>query len=177
MTTPEMTNQLPTAGFLRRLGALIYDVLLLMAVIVIAGFVALPFTGGEAPSPGNPFYQTYLFVLSYVFFAWFWTRGGQTLGMRAWRLRVQNEDGSSISWSQSLLRFMAGVASVVLFGIGFYLTKHEPMSRLYLIGIATWVVLGLSFCWTFVDKKRLAWQDHFSHCKVVVLPKLEKKST
>lgn len=174
MTSSEQSDVLPTAGFLRRLGALIYDALLLMALIVIAGFVALPFTGGEAPSPGNPFYQTYLFVLSYLFFAWFWTRGGQTLGMRAWRLRVQNEDGSAISWSQSLLRFMAGIASLVLLGLGFYLTRNEPMSRLYIAGIASWVVFALSYCWIFIDKHSMAWQDHFSHCKVVVLPKLKK---
>jgi len=177
MTKPKQNNQLPTAGFLRRLGALIYDTLLLMAVIVIAGFVALPFTGGEAPSPGNPYYQTYLFVLSYLFFAWFWTRGGQTLGMRAWRLRVQNEDGSAISWSQSLLRFMAGVTSFILLGLGFYLTKNEPMSPLYFAGIASWIVFVISYCWMLFDKNKLAWQDHFSACKVVELPKLNKKSS
>ncbi len=172
----EQTTPLPNAGLLRRLGAFAYDILLLMALIVIAGFIALPFTGGEAPHSGNPYYQTYLFVLSYVFFAWFWTRGGQTLGMRAWRLRVQNEDGSAISWSQSLLRFMSGIASLVLLGAGFYLTKNEPMSRLYLLGIGSWVIFVLSFLWILVDKEKRAWQDHFSNCNVVVLPKLDKKS-
>lgn len=172
----EQSTSLPIAGFFRRLSAFAYDILLLMALIVIAGFIALPFTGGEAPSPGNPYYQTYLFVLSYAFFAWFWTRGGQTLGMRAWRIRVQNEDGSSISWSQSLLRFMAGIAALVLIAAGIYLTKNEPMSRLYILGIAAWVVFILSYLWIFIDKNKSAWHDNFSNCKVVVLPKLEKKS-
>jgi len=172
----ETNDLLPNAGLLRRIGAFAYDSLLLMALIVIAGFIALPFTGGEAPKAGNPYYQTYLFILSYVFFAWFWTRGGQTLGMRAWRLRVQNDDGSAISWGQSLLRFMSGVASLVLIGAGFYLTKNEPMSHLYFLGIAAWVIFVASFLWIIVDKKKLAWQDHFSNCKVVVLPKPVKKS-
>ena len=171
---PELNTPLPTAGFLRRLGALSYDILLLMAIIVIAGFIALPFTGGEAPSPGNPFYQTYLFVICYIFFAWFWTRGGQTLGMRAWRLRVQNEDGSTINLSQALLRFMAGIATAVLLGIGIYLLKSEPMSVRFIGGIAALSLLALSIVWIFIDKKKLAWHDHFSHCKVVELPKIKK---
>lgn len=175
MANSEQPTPLPLAGFFRRLGALMYDTLLLLALIVIAGFIALPFTGGDAPSPGNPFYQTYLFVLCYVFFAWFWTRSGQTLGMRAWRLRVQNKDGSAISWSQSLLRFMSGLASLLLFGIGFYFIKSEPMSIRFLQGVAALVVFTLSFLWIFVDKKKLAWHDHFSSCQVVELPKLKKK--
>jgi len=170
----DLNTQLPTAGFLRRVGAFLYDILLLMAIIVIAGFVALPFTGGEAPSPGNPFYQTYLFVICYIFFAWFWTRGGQTLGMRAWRLRVQNEDGSTINLSQALLRFMAGIATSILLGIGIYLLKSEPMSVRFIGGVAALILLLLSFLWIFIDKKKLAWHDHFSSCKVVELPKLKK---
>lgn len=172
MTHPD--TQLPPAGLLRRMGAFTYDMLLLMALIVIAGFIALPFTGGEAPKPGNPFYQTYLFILSYLFYAWFWTRGGQTLGMRAWRLRVQNEDGSAISWSQSLLRFMAGLASLVLLGAGFYLTKNEPMSKLYLLGLAAWLIFLISYLWIVVDRGKRAWYDRFSHSIMVVLPKIDK---
>jgi len=152
-----------------------YDVLLLMAIIVIAGFVALPFTGGEAPRPGNPFYQTYLFVLCYVFFAWFWTRGGQTLGMRAWRLRVQNEDGTAISWSQALLRFMAGIAACILLGLGVYFVKSEPMSPRFMAGIGALILFTVSSLWMVFDKKKRAWHDHFSSCKVVQLPKPVKK--
>jgi len=82
MTTDTNSQDLPPAGLLRRLGAFLYDILLLAAIWIIAGFIALPFHGGEA-TIGNPWYQTYLFLISFSFFAWFWTRGGQTLGMRA----------------------------------------------------------------------------------------------
>ena len=96
--------------------------------------------------------------------------------MRAWRLRVQNEDGSTISWSQALLRFMAGVASFALIGAGVYfIIKNETNTPLYFLGIAAWVVFAVNFLWILVDKEKLAWQDRFSNCKVVVLPKLDKK--
>ena len=145
MSQNNSPNDLPNAGLLRRLAATLYDFLLLLAILVIAGFIALPFTGGEAPQPGNPWYQTYLFVICYMFYAWFWTHGGQTLGMRAWRLRVQNDDGSAINWSQSLLRFMAGLLSCLLLSLGLF--------------------------WLLVDRDKLALHDRFSHSRVVLLPK------
>ena len=148
MTTDSNSSTLPPAGLIKRLAAFVYDFLLLLAIIMVAGFVALPFSGGDAISAGNPWYQTYIFLLSFAFFAWFWTRGGQTLGMRAWRLRVENLDGSPINLGQSLLRFMAGMVTVAAAGI--------PM------------------LWMLVDKDKRTLHDRFSDSRVVQLPKLEK---
>lgn len=145
MSQNKPIDTLPNAGLLRRLAATLYDLLLLLAILIIAGFIALPFNGGEAPKPGNLWYQTYLFLICYVFFAWFWTHGGQTLGMRAWRLRVQNDDGSAISWPQSLLRFIGGLLSCLLLGVG--------------------------LLWICVDRDKLALHDRFSHSRIVLLPK------
>ena len=148
MTLDTHSQPLAPAGLFRRLGAFVYDILLLTAILFIAAFVALLFSGGEAVDPGNPWYQTYLFLLSYIFFAWFWTRGGQTLGMRAWRLRVESMDGSPINLGQALLRFMAGMA--------------------------TMMTGGLAMLWMFINKDKRALHDIFSDTRVVVLPKLKK---
>lgn len=148
MTLDTNSQELPAAGLFRRLGAFVYDILLLTALLFIAAFIALLFSGGEAVDPGNPWYQTYLFLLSYIFFAWFWTRGGQTLGMRAWRLRVESMDGSPINLGQSLLRFMAGMA--------------------------TMMTAGLAMLWMLVDKDKRTLHDRFSDTRVVVLPKVKK---
>jgi uncharacterized RDD family membrane protein YckC len=148
MTTDTNPETLPPAGLLRRLAAFVYDILLLAAILFIAAFVALLFSGGEAISPGNPWYQTYLFILSFIFYAWFWTRGGQTLGMRAWRLRVESMDGGPINLGQSLLRFMAGLVTVM--------------------------TAGLAMLWMLVDKDKRTLHDRFSDTRVVVLPKVKK---
>lgn len=147
MTTDTHNQTLPPAGLLRRLAAFVYDLLLLAAIWVIAGFIALPFQGGEA-TIGNPWYQTYLFLLSFLFYAWFWTRGGQTLGMRAWRLRLESMDGGPVNLGQSLLRFMAG--------------------------IATLLTAGLAMLWMLVDSEKRTLHDRFSDTRVVVLPKVKK---
>ena len=75
------------AGLFRRLGAAVYDSLLVLATLFAATAVVLPLTGGEAVPAGTIWYPAYLIGVSYVYFAGFWIYGGQTLGMRAWKLR------------------------------------------------------------------------------------------
>ena len=136
---------LPHCGLLRRLAAILYDALLLLAVLFIATLAVLPLTGGEAIRPHNPLYTTYIFFVGFFFFAWFWTHGGQTLGMRAWRVRVQTRNGQAISWWQALLR--------------------------YLIAFVSWGALGLGFLWSLFDKEKMTWHDRYSESVLVVMPR------
>ncbi|NIP72609.1 MAG: RDD family protein [Gammaproteobacteria bacterium] len=101
------------AGLLRRLGALFYDALLTFAVLFAATAAAMALSGGELRY-ASPAFRSYLVLVVFLFFGWFWTHGGQTLGMRAWRIRVQGERGGSIQWWQALIRFAAGVCTLGL---------------------------------------------------------------
>lgn len=153
MSTPtalETDQRLPSAGLLRRLGALVYDGLLLLAALMIATALFLPLTGGEALDPHrNPLlewiYRAVLVLVVVGFFGLFWTRSGQTLGMAAWRLRVEREDGTRLSWADSVRRLAAAVLS--------------------------WLPLGFGYLWIVFDADRRAWHDHLSRSRVVVLPK------
>ena len=98
-------TRLQGAGLLRRLAALSYDSLLLLAVLFIATALVLPLHGGVAIRH-NPFFSSYVFLVCFLFYGWFWTHGGQTLGMRAWKLRLQRIDGGVITWWQALARFL-----------------------------------------------------------------------
>ena len=102
-------------GLPRRLAAIGYDSLLLGAVLFVATALAIGLTvmviGSEAfkaanPLSGNPFFRTWLLLVCFFFYGGFWVCGGQTLGMRAWRLRIQQRDGRGIRWQQALLRFL-----------------------------------------------------------------------
>lgn len=134
---------LPPAGLLRRLAAIIYDTLLLLAILLMATGLLLPLTGGEAIEPGNPFFSIYLILICFFFYAWFWTHGGQTLGMRAWKMRIQQRGGAGITWRQAGLRFLAAIVS--------------------------WLALGLGFLWMLADRERLAWHDRCSGTVLVVI--------
>ena len=105
-------------GLLRRLAALVYDSLLLFAVLFAATVPVLFVTGGRAVGPNDPTFTAYLLAVSYVYFGWCWTRGGQTLGMRAWRMRVRTRDGKPLGWRRSLLRFAAALVSIGAAGAG-----------------------------------------------------------
>lgn len=139
---PDSATPAP-AGLFRRLAALLYDTLLLLAVLFIATALLLPFTHGEAMRPHNPFYSTYLLFVGFFFFGWFWMHGGQTLGMRAWRLQLRRLDGKPLTWWHALLRFMSAIPS--------------------------WAFAGLGFLWILVDRRRLAWHDRISETCIVQL--------
>lgn len=120
MTSP---NTLPPAGMMRRFGALFYDALIILAIEMMAAGVVIALLhafmamgifdhAGYADVSDfltnhpiwSPAYTFYLVVVWVYFFVFFWTRAGQTLGMRAWKMRVQNTNGTSISVTQALIR-------------------------------------------------------------------------
>ncbi|MDP2560679.1 RDD family protein [Psychrobium sp. 1_MG-2023] len=116
------------AGFGRRLGALLYDFLVAMAVYAIAhfiGFAVVTLAANLNPTVcddamdiqrcliTSDVYSGYLIAVVCFFFIWFWTHGGQTIGMRAWRLKVQRMDGRSITTFQAIIRLCTS-----FFGLG-----------------------------------------------------------
>jgi uncharacterized RDD family membrane protein YckC len=129
------------AALLRRLAALVYDTLLLLAVLFVATFLVLPLTGGEAVPAGSPGFRSYLFLVAFLYFALPWTRSGQTLGLKAWRLRVERQDGGRLTPWDALWRFLAGALALLPLGVG--------------------------LLWVLVDRDRLAWHDRLSGTRVV----------
>jgi uncharacterized RDD family membrane protein YckC len=139
-----------SAGVLRRLGAMLYDTLIVVALAGLMTASLLPLTGGEAilaerVGTFELVYQALLVLLVVAFFGLFWTHRGQTVGMLAWRLKVEREDGGALRWPDVLLR-LAG-ASVSL------------------------AALGLGYFWIWIDRDGRAWHDRWSRTRVIVLPK------
>jgi uncharacterized RDD family membrane protein YckC len=130
-------------GLIRRLVAMLYDGLLLVALQLVAtALITLPL--------GNPSgisllaFQFFLFeIIPLLFFTWFWTRGGQTLGMRAWRLKLVRMDGGEVTWSDAFKRHFAALLSFLVFGLG--------------------------FIWVLVDAENLAWHDRLSQTRLLIV--------
>lgn len=125
----EACNGNPPAGLLKRFAAMGYDALLLVALGFLATAVLLPFTGGEAIPPGSVFYPAWLALWAFLWLGWSWTHGGQTLGMRAWHLRLVTLESGPVSWRRALLRFVVAVPSLLLFGAGLWWALWEPRRR------------------------------------------------
>lgn len=135
------------AGLVRRLAAMVYDALLVAAVAMIAVAITLPFSGGEAVADHAGLQRTamqiWIVFVTGGFFVWFWVHGGQTLGMKAWRMRVVRADGTPLRWRDAVLRLAWAVPSLAAAGLG--------------------------LLWMVFDRERLALHDRLSHTRVVIL--------
>lgn len=121
----ETTGAFPRAGFLRRLAAMVYDLLVAVAVGMVAAMVMtvtliLLFENGVLDKQGmehvsdimqsSVLYRSILqvWVALWVigFFVWFWRNGGQTIGMRAWRMRLYSTNDQPMGYSRAFLRMV-----------------------------------------------------------------------
>ncbi|ARN75379.1 RDD family protein [Oceanicoccus sagamiensis] len=156
MSDPQ--TELPTAGVIKRLAAMVYDSLLIFGLLFTATIPTLFFQSDQALDKNNeqvvhelptlvdgwPF-QLYLLLVYISFFCWFWRKNGQTLGMQAWRLHVVDKQGQRISLKQCLQRIAGAFISAACLGAGYW--------------------------WIWFDKDNLAWHDHWSQSRIVVRPK------
>lgn len=140
-----ISSPLPIASLWRRLAAIIYDLIILFAVWLIIAAVAYTLFGESIQyGIGRSFFGSLLFIATFSYFAYFWLHGGQTTGMRAWRLQLRNEDGlRGITLWQALLRFIVALSSGLLFGLG--------------------------FLWMLVDRRRMTWHDRYSETQLFMV--------
>ena len=129
------------AGIARRLAALCYDTLLLVGVLAILTLLVVLLRGGRAIEPGTPWFTLGLFVVIAAFFAWFWTHGGQTLGMTAWRLELRSATGGPVTLTQALIRFTTAWLSLGALGLGFVAGALDRRKRTWHDRLAGTVVV------------------------------------
>jgi uncharacterized RDD family membrane protein YckC len=140
----------PAPSLVRRLAAIIYDGLLLAALWFIATALLLAISGGQLADPNRPSWLLHtlrasLLLVTFVFFAGFWTHGGQTLGMRAWRLKLISASGNPVDWKLALRRFAAAIPSLGALGLGLF--------------------------WMLFDREHCALHDRLSGSRLVLLAK------
>lgn len=102
----------------KHLTALLYDIFPILAIWLVTSLFLLLVRGGTEIDPGTPWLTALLIAEVWLYFAYSWKKGGQTLGMRAWKIQIANFQ--ELSWVQVSLRFMAGVISALLLGIGLW---------------------------------------------------------
>ena len=138
-------------SLIRRFAAIAYDAVLLAAVLLI-GAAPLPLLAEQflRSEAGHWLVRAYILSVSFVFFAWFWVHGGQTLGMRAWRLRLVSATNGPVSWPMAGKRFFAAILS--------------------------WLPAGAGFVWSLFDQGGLTWHDRLSQSRLRLEPKSSHSS-
>lgn len=156
----EKNLELSKASLTRRLAAMFYDSLLNIALLMVMTGIYMMISkrvvGTEAykqmnesgSTIGDPLLSVVLLSTLVLFYGYFWTRTGQTLGMQVWHIRVQTKDGRPITWRQAFTRVLSAVISASVFGLG--------------------------YLWVLVDKNGRSLQCILSNTEIVRIPKRTK---
>lgn len=137
------------SGLMRRLGAIVYDSLLVLALLFIVTIPFIAIRGGQPVEAGDSLlYRLCLAAIIFVFFTGFWSHSGRTLGMQSWGLRVETPNGEIPTFTVASFRFFAAILS--------------------------WLPAGLGFIWQLWDKDQLTWHDRLSGTRLRYYPKPKK---
>lgn len=140
-----MTRAVPagdeSAGLLLRLAAILYDSLLVLALVFLGTLPLVVLNAGEAIPAHTAWYRLWLLAIVGGYFVFFWVRGAETLGMKSWRIMIVSRDGGPVTVRRALFRAAAAVLS--------------------------WLPCGAGFLWSLVDKEGLAWHDRISGTRLV----------
>lgn len=153
-----------TVGLIKRLLVMTYDGLLLLSVAAFSSAIVMAIYLFLAPDSffmdpstlenpkliqltpignniGGALVTINVLIVSFLFYGWFWTHGGQTLGMKAWNLYLVKPDGKFIDWKIARKRF--------------------------LFALLSWVPLGLGYSWILLNRKQLAWHDILTNTQII----------
>lgn len=133
-------------GLVRQLASMFYDALVVLALWFVCALPVVLILGGPPQSaPTRGLFQVWLLVVTFGFFGYFWVHGGQTVGMRAWRIRIVAAGGAAITWRHAAIRFAVAALS----------------------GGA----VGLGYLWIYLDPQRRSWHDRASGTCLVLVEK------
>ena len=115
-TTAIVINAAPLK---RRLLSLIYEALILAAILLAGTFPFVMLTRGWDHTLARYALQESLLLLCGVYDAWNWTGPGQTLPMKTWNLRVVRSDGAPLTRRRAVARYAAALLSMATLGLGY----------------------------------------------------------
>ncbi len=120
---------------------MLYDALVVVALWMLATALALAVGIEDRVATKDPAFTLYLAAIWFAYLAWCWRMGGMTVGMRAWRVRIQDEHGQRPGWGRCTLRFFASLLSALPAGAG--------------------------FAWALLDDDRRSWHDRISRTRLI----------
>ena len=164
MTTELPEPALSTPGLARRMAAFVYEGVLLFGVLFVAGYLYSALTQQRHALQGQAGLQVFVFVVLAIYFVVFWTRGGQTVAMKAWHVRVVTADGRPLSQIRALARYVASwVWFVPALAAAWLAELHRAFEifGLMIVGVIAYALLSLA------HPQRQFWHDALCGTRLV----------
>jgi len=120
---------------------IVYDFVIVISLLMLATLLAMLAGFGGRTAMQDPAYTVYLLSIWFFYLAWCWHKGGMTVGMRAWRVKIEDESGNQPGWGKSTIRFLASLLSAAAAGVG--------------------------FAWALVDSRKRSWHDILSGTRLI----------
>ena len=120
---------------------IVYDFVIVISLLMLATWLAMLAGFGGRTAMKDPAYTIYLLSIWFFYLAWCWHKGGMTVGMRAWRVKIEDESGNRPGWGKSTIRFLASLLSAAAVGIG--------------------------FAWALFDSRKRTWHDILSGSRLI----------
>jgi uncharacterized RDD family membrane protein YckC len=108
---------------------MVYDFAIVISLLMLATMLAMLVGFSDRMAMKDPVYTAYLLSVWFIYLTWCWHKGGMTVGMRAWRVRIEDENGNRPSWGKSTIRFLAALLSAAAAGIGFLWALGDSRNR------------------------------------------------
>ena len=146
MQSVKPLNLQPETGYCpmsRRLLVMFYDAIILLGLLMLASAAALPFGDVNKVAFHDFWFTLWLLLVCFTYLGSCWRYGGMTVGMRAWKIRLISSNEQLITWPMCLLRFLVGLISLSVFGLG--------------------------ILWAMVDQKNRTWYDLATHTLLIKL--------
>jgi len=166
-----VSPSLPTPSLRRRLCSMVYESMLLFGVVFISTLIFSTVLEQRHALYLRHALESWLFVILGLYFIWFWNRGGQTLAMKTWRIRLTRADGAPVNAWRALLRFLLswlwflpGLALAWVLGAKGWTLIWIPAAN-----VVAWAVL------IYADPQRQFVHDRLAGTRIVDLNPPKKK--
>src|SRR5213082_1856156 len=107
-------------GIARRVLSMLYESLGVFAIVFFAGCAFYGATQSRLSGNTRLAFQLYLFLVLGAYFIACWSRGGRTLPMQTWKIRVVRRDNLPVGVGRAALRYVLAWPSLLMFGVGFF---------------------------------------------------------
>jgi uncharacterized RDD family membrane protein YckC len=126
----------------KHFASFLYDIFPLLGLFIITSLIVAIIRKGNIVAQHTLWFDVLIFSEMTLYYVYSWKIGGQTLGMRAWKIKiVPSDEQANLTWLQALIRFIVGIVSTLLLGLGLF--------------------------WKLASKNNQSWMDFASRSKTI----------